>query len=126
MRIHVLLLVGTLACGACASSPAPRWQRFVLQPEAVSQPLLRGRPMTRGMRSGRVVLPPGEHMHRHSTEANEEQLLFLQGRARVLLGAEWLDLAAGQALYIPPQTWHEVHNPGPEELRYVYTVAPAR
>jgi len=100
------------------------YQRIVLSPEPVEQPLLTGPPQTGGMRSGRVVLKPGEDMHRHSTENNEELLVFLSGKARVLLGNETLTMEAGQVLYIPPRTEHALHNDGPDELRYIYTVAP--
>jgi mannose-6-phosphate isomerase-like protein (cupin superfamily) len=76
------------------------------------------------MRSGRVVLKAGEDMHRHSTQGNEELLVFLEGKARVVLGAETVTMEAGQVLYIPPQVEHEVHNDGPALLQYIYTVAP--
>ena len=97
----------------------------MLSPEPVTQMLLTGPPQTAGMRSGRVVLKPGQQMHRHSTKGNEEILVFLQGKARVVLGSEPVMMEAGQILYVPPQTEHEVHNDGPEELRYIFTVAPA-
>ena len=119
-----------LAFGGCASttSNVPRdlhYQRIVLSPEPAYQQLLGGPPQTGGMRSGRVVLKPGEDMHRHSTKGNEELLVFLQGKARLLLGTETVAMEAGQVLYIPPQTEHEVHNDGPDDLRYIYIVAPA-
>ena len=124
----VLLSSITLALGACAStstqSGGPHYQRIVLSPDSVEQPLLNGPPQTGGMRSGRVVLKAGEEMHRHSTNGNEELLVFLQGKARVQLGADTVAMEAGQVLYIPPRIEHEVHNDGPEELRYIYTVAP--
>jgi len=100
------------------------YQQIVLSPQAIEQTLLDGPPQTAGMRSGRVVLKAGEHMHRHSTNGNEELLLFLQGKARVVLGNDAIAMEAGQVLYIPPQTEHEVHNDGPAELWYIYTVAP--
>jgi mannose-6-phosphate isomerase-like protein (cupin superfamily) len=68
---------------------------------------------------------PGEDIHRHSTENNEELLVFLQGQARVLMGNQTLTMEAGQVLNIPPQTEYALHNDGPDELRYIYTVAPA-
>ena len=37
------------------------------------------------MRSGRVPLKPGEEMHRHNPNGNEEVLVFLAGRASVVL-----------------------------------------
>jgi mannose-6-phosphate isomerase-like protein (cupin superfamily) len=121
---------GLLSLGACtaartAAPVRPSYRRIVLSPDPVEQPLLSGPPQTAGMRSGRVVLEPGGHMHRHSTGRNEELLVFLRGKARVVLGAETVPMAAGEVLYIPPQTEHEVHNDGPGELTYIYTVAPA-
>jgi mannose-6-phosphate isomerase-like protein (cupin superfamily) len=125
----ISLLTVALAVGACASAPTVpanlHFRRVVLSPDPVEQELLSGPPQTGGMRSGRVVLKAGEAMHRHSTNANEELLVFLQGKARVLLGNETVAMEAGQVLYIPPKTEHEVHNDGPDELRYIYTVAPA-
>ena len=124
----IVLCTATLCLGACTrgtqTTPAIlHYQRIVLSPEPVEQALLTGPPQTGGMRSGRVVLKAGEDMHRHSTENNEELLVFLQGKARVLLGNETLTMEAGQVLYIPPQTEHALHNDGPDELRYIYTVA---
>lgn len=78
------------------------------------------------MRSGRVVLRPGGDMHRHTTGAHEELLLFLQGKATVTIAGAPVEMSAGEVLYIPPNTVHEVHNGGSEEARYIYTVAPIR
>ena len=114
------------ACAKSALTPSTlHYRRVALSPEPVEQELLPGPPATAGMRSGRVVLKPGEQMHRHSTNDNEEFLVFLRGKARVVLGAENATLEAGQVLYIPPNTEHELFNDGPDELRYIYTVAPA-
>lgn len=122
-----LMTLSSLLTG-CATAGVPtglKPQRIVLSAEPVEQPLLTGPPQTAGMRSGRVVLRPGSGMHSHSTHGNEELLIFLAGKAKVTLGSEVLELAAGQVLYIPPFTVHAVDNEGPEELRYIYTVAPA-
>lgn len=122
-----LLALALTACGAPTRSVPQglRHQRIVLSAAPVTQMLLTGPPQTAGMRSGRVVLAVGKAMHRHSTKGNEEILVFLQGKARVILGHEPLTLEAGQVLYVPPRTEHEVHNDGPGELRYIFTVAPA-
>jgi quercetin dioxygenase-like cupin family protein len=129
LKIVTLAATGLLVA-SCASSTRTlpqglHHQRIVLSPAPVTQMLLTGPPQTAGMRSGRVVLKPGQQMHRHSTQGNEEILVFLQGKARVILGQEPLALEAGQVLYVPPQTEHEVHNDATEELRYIFTVAPA-
>jgi quercetin dioxygenase-like cupin family protein len=127
----IVVLCSVVAClGACGgkapSAPANlHYQRIVLSPLAVEQPLLEGPPQTAGMRSGRVVLQQGKTMSRHSTRSSEEFLIFLKGSARVQLGDDTLIVNAGEALYIPPQTYHELHNDNAEECRYIYVVAPA-
>ena len=104
----------------------PEPKKVTLSPEPGYQPLLEGPPETRGMRSGRVVLAPGQEMSEHSTNRNEEILVFLEGRAQVTLrGVGPIDMAAGEVLYIPPQTFHEVRNRADRPARYIYTVAPA-
>ena len=121
-------VLAALAVGCATTSDAPKnlhYQKFILSPDSAEQMLLTGPPQTGGMRSGRVVLKRGEEMHSHSTAGNEELLVFLQGKARVVLGTDSVEMEAGQALYIPPQTQHEVRNEGDDELRYIFTVAPA-
>lgn len=88
--------------------------------------LLRGRPQTSGMRSGRVRLAPGKSIGLHSTKGNEELLVFLSGSGVALIGQDVrLQVGAGKAAYIPPQTSHDVLNTGTEPLMYVFCVAPA-
>jgi mannose-6-phosphate isomerase-like protein (cupin superfamily) len=73
-----------------------------------------------------VTLAPGEDCGRHSTEDYEELLVILEGRGEAELeGPGALPVEAGQVVYIPPQTSHNVHQRGEGELRYVYVVAPA-
>jgi len=121
-----LVLAFVLASACTPPVGAPHWQRIPLDPSSKEQPLLEGPPQTAGMRSGRVVLRPGEDMHRHTTGAHEELLMFLQGRATVVVAGTPVEMAAGEVLYIPPNTIHEVHNGGTEEARYIYAVAPTR
>ena len=78
------------------------------------------------MRAGMVTLGPGEECGRNSTEEYEELLIILEGRGEAELeGYGALALAAGQAAYVPPGTFHNVHQRGDGDLRYVYVVAPA-
>ena len=80
----------------------------------------------RRMRAGMVTLGQGEECGRHGTEDYEELLVILEGRGEAELeGYGALALEAGQVAYIPPGTFHNVHNRGDGVLRYVYVVAPA-
>ena len=94
------------------------------QPEY--QRILEGTPQTRGMRSGRVHLPPGQACGQHSTRKHEELLVFLTGQGELLVGeGDRLVVGAGKVAYIPPETLHDVKNTGSEPLAYIYCVAPA-
>jgi mannose-6-phosphate isomerase-like protein (cupin superfamily) len=80
----------------------------------------------RRMRAGMVTLGPGEECGLHSTEDYEELLIILEGSGEAELeGHGALPVAAGQVVYIPPRTHHNVRQRGDGPLRYVYVVAPA-
>ncbi len=90
------------------------------------QRLLGGHPQTCGMRSGRVFLHPGQSCGQHSTEQNEEMLVFLSGQGKLLISEkESFPVGQGKVSYIPPHTQHDVKNTGSEPLIYIYCVAPA-
>ncbi len=89
-------------------------------------PLLKGAPQTSGMRSGSVKLKPGESVGWHSTAANEEALVILQGSGVAKIeGHPDVFLREKTLAYIPPATRHNVTNNGTEVLEYVWVVAPA-
>jgi len=90
-------------------------------------PLLEGPPTTCGMRSGRVALKAGEEVGEHSTGDHEEVLVIIEGGGEVCLeGHKPLAIREGQAVYIPPQSRHNVRNIESPLLRYLYVVAPVR
>lgn len=90
------------------------------------QRLLEGAPQTRGMRSGRVYLAPGQACGQHSTKHHEELLVFLGGTGELEIGGgPRLAVGKGKVAYIPPETLHDVRNTGTEPLSYIYCVAPA-
>ena len=98
-----------------------------LNKSAEYQKLLDGRPQTCGMRSGRVYVHPGRTCGRHSTNQNEEVLVFLSGHGLLLIGEkDSLQVGEGKVSYIPPHTIHDVKNTGTEPLIYIYCVAPVR
>jgi mannose-6-phosphate isomerase-like protein (cupin superfamily) len=89
------------------------------------QPLLTGSPQTGGMRSGRVSLLPGQDCGEHSTEENEEMLIFLSGHGRAIIDKDKiLEVGKGKITYIPPQTVHNIKNTSNTPLSYIYCVSP--
>ncbi|MFH0839543.1 MAG: cupin domain-containing protein [Candidatus Omnitrophota bacterium] len=76
------------------------------------------------LRSGCVILMPGENVGGHSTEAAEELLIILEGKGKLSLGeAAEVDIEKDHVVYIPPNTLHDVKNTGKESLRYVFITA---
>lgn len=91
------------------------------------QPLLNGTPQTCGMRSGCVPLTQGQECGQHSTKAHEEVLVILEGAGTARLeGHDDLQVRAGDVVYIPPHTTHNIANTGDGLLRYIYIVAPVK
>ncbi len=89
------------------------------------RPLLEGPPQTRGMRSGRVTLKAGEECGEHSTRAHEEVILVLEGRGQACAeGRDPIPVEAGQAVYVPPHTTHNMRNVDAPRFAYIYVVAP--
>jgi mannose-6-phosphate isomerase-like protein (cupin superfamily) len=106
----------------------PRPKAVKLDPAAREYvPLLSGPPETATMRSGAVVLLPGQSVGTHSTGEYEETLVILAGTGelRVTDGGTH-EFSGNSVAYCPPATEHDVVNTGTEPLRYVYIVAKAR
>jgi len=89
--------------------------------------LLGGPPHSVSMRSGKVVLQPGETVGRHNTENKEELIIILEGEGQFLYGENHnLLFDSNSVLYCPPMTEHNVINTGATPLTYIYVVAKAR
>lgn len=88
------------------------------------QRLLKGLPQTSGMKSGQVILAPGEEVGWHDTGGREEALLILEGTASVYRLRSVIKAGALSMVYIPAHTPHNVRNRGRSRLRYVYIVSP--
>jgi quercetin dioxygenase-like cupin family protein len=106
----------------------PRPKVAKLDPAAVDYvPILGGPPETATMRSGAVVLLPGQSVGKHSTGDYEEAIVVLAGSGELRLSdGSTYELAGHSVAYCPPATEHDVANTGAEPLRYVYIVAKAR
>jgi|WetSurMetagenome_2_1015567.scaffolds.fasta_scaffold21653_4 mannose-6-phosphate isomerase-like protein (cupin superfamily) len=112
-------------CDCCedkpaAASPVVRWSDG---PARLT--LLGGPPETSGMRSGRMDLGPGEEVGLHNTGTYEEALVIVEGSGVAELAGVTIPIEAGQLLYVPPRTPHNIRNIRAPRLRYLYIVAPA-
>ncbi len=86
--------------------------------------VLGGPPESVTMRSGYVVLQPGNSVGKHSTEAFEEMVIVLDGEGEMILeDGTVLPLKPYAVAYCPPATEHDVRNTGSGPLRYIYVVA---
>lgn len=87
-----------------------------------SQSLLKP-PQSQRLKSGKVILTPGEEVGEHVTEKREELLIILKGQATLLISDEKFVLNAGETKYIPENTLHNVLNNSDQTLEYIYVVA---
>ena len=93
------------------------WTRPFRTPGKVSPP------DARSLSSSCVSLRPGERVGVHATAAKEELLFVLEGEATLLIDGAATKVPAGQAVYVPPDTIHDVANEGLTLLSYVYVTA---
>jgi mannose-6-phosphate isomerase-like protein (cupin superfamily) len=88
--------------------------------------LLSGPPQSVSMRSGKIVLQPGESVGKHSTEKKEELIIILDGEGQFLFGDnQCLVFDSNSVLYCPPMTEHNILNTGSTPLQYIYVVSKA-
>lgn len=80
---------------------------------------------TCGIKSGHVILKPGENIGKHATEDREEVVVVLKGRGEVKIGDQGtLKIRRNTVLYVPPQTIHDIKNTSSEILEYVFITSP--
>lgn len=79
------------------------------------------------LRSGCVVLKENESIGEHSTGDSEEILIILEGKGELYINkSEKRGLEKNTALYIPPDTIHDIKNTGGGLLRYIFVTCPAK
>jgi putative monooxygenase len=74
--------------------------------------------------SGVVTMGTGERVSAHHHPYSEEFLFVVRGRVRVQLDDAEAELAAGEALLIPPYCSHRLVNDGDEEAFVVFHLGP--
>ena len=81
---------------------------------------------TRGIKSGHVILEPGENIGEHTTSGREEVIIILRGSGDVKINKDKiLKVSANAVIYIPPETMHDVKNTGEGILEYVFVTTQA-
>ncbi|MFA5051571.1 MAG: cupin domain-containing protein [Patescibacteria group bacterium] len=80
-------------------------------------------PQTKRLRSGFVVLKPGQSVGEHTTGKREEIIIVLKGTARLLANRKNKKIKATSVAYNPPHTVHNVTNCGKNALQYIYVVS---
>jgi mannose-6-phosphate isomerase-like protein (cupin superfamily) len=88
------------------------------------QRLLDNKSQSKLLKSGSLILRPGEEIGEHITESREEAIIILKGLARIVLPRKQINAQKGSLVYIPPETRHNVLNCGRSLLHYVYLVVP--
>jgi mannose-6-phosphate isomerase-like protein (cupin superfamily) len=74
---------------------------------------------------GHVTLEPnGGQVPWHNQE-QEEIYFIVEGEGEMCLGDERAMVHAGQAVYIPPQVFHQLTNTGSTPMRMLYCYGPA-
>lgn len=74
---------------------------------------------------GEAVLDPqGGQVPWHNHE-QEEVYFILDGEGEMCVDDERRTVSAGQAVYIPPNAFHQLTNTGDDPLRMIYCYAPA-
>ena len=79
-----------------------------------------------GIKSGHVILKPGENIGEHTTAEREELIIVLKGSGEAIVDRETiLKIESNSVLYIPPKTKHDIKNTGSGILEYIFITSPA-
>jgi mannose-6-phosphate isomerase-like protein (cupin superfamily) len=81
-------------------------------------------PTSQCLKSGFVILKPGEAIGAHRTEGREEMLIILEGTAWIECESETLTAPSPMVVYIPKDRLHNVTNQSDADLKYIYVVTP--
>jgi mannose-6-phosphate isomerase-like protein (cupin superfamily) len=74
---------------------------------------------------GLVTLDPGGGQVPWHNQSQEEIYFVLEGSGEMCLGTERQNISSGQAVFIPPGTFHQLTNTGATPMRMIYCYGPA-
>lgn len=96
-----------------------------LDPKEKYQRLFNKDSGTCGMKSGHVLLQPGENVGEHTTGEREEAVVILKGKGEAVINKKDIFVIKKDvALYIAPETVHDIKNTGSEVLEYIFITSP--
>ncbi len=72
-----------------------------------------------------AVVKPGEASRPHKLKTSSEVYYILEGQGVMHIGDESAQVAAGQAIYIPPDAAQFIENTGESDLKFLCVVDPA-
>ena len=82
---------------------------------------------TSGMKSGHVVLQPGESVGEHTTGEREEAVVILKGSGEAIINKkDIIAIEENAVLYIPSQIDHDIKNTGSGVLEYIFITSQAQ
>ncbi|WP_457555484.1 cupin domain-containing protein [Candidatus Pyrohabitans sp.] len=71
-----------------------------------------------------LKISPGSSASVHLHEKEVDSIYILKGRGKAYVNGEWVDIGAGDYIFVPPGEEHGVENTGDEELILLATHAP--
>ena len=71
-----------------------------------------------------ATVKPGDTSYRHYLKTSEVYYI-LEGKGVMNIGEEKREVFPDQTIYIPPMAWQCIHNPGPDDLKFLCIVDPA-
>lgn len=71
-----------------------------------------------------ATLGPGEATERHYHAKTEELYVLLEGSAEMEVESERARVGPGDAILIPPGSWHQIRAHGPAGVRFLCCCAP--
>lgn len=74
---------------------------------------------------GMVVLDPQGGQVPWHNHPEEEVYVVLEGQGEICIGTERREIFGGQAVYVPPNEFHQLSNTGNQPLRMIYCYGPA-
>jgi len=73
---------------------------------------------------GLCVIDPKSEIPYHSHDEAEEVMYILRGRGKAIIDGVEYELKENSSMYCPPKRMHQIVNPNPEELWFVFAYSP--